>query len=63
MGELEMRNDSIDHYQEVRFNMLKRRTMEMLYSFSKESKNYSDNIIVYDAVIKRFGNWEKLNNK
>jgi hypothetical protein len=58
VGELEMRNDSVEHYQEVRFNMLKRRTMEMLYLFSKESKKYSDNIIVYDTAIKRFGNWK-----
>ncbi len=57
VGELEMRNDSETHYQQVRFNMIKSRVMEMLYHFSNKKHNYNECIIVYDTAIKRFGKW------
>ena len=57
VGELEMRNDSPIHYQEVRFNMYKPRTMELLYENILEKSFYSDEVLLYGAAIKTFGNW------
>ncbi len=58
-GELEMRNDSQAHYQEVRFNMNKPRVMQMLYRFVPHARRFNDEIVVYGAAIKTFGNWER----
>ncbi len=52
-----MRNDSIKHYQEVRFNMNKNRFMDILYNSIKEVKKYSDDILLYGQAVKRFGRW------
>lgn len=59
VGELEMRNDSWTHYQEVRFNMYKARVLELLFEKITESKMFSDNIKVYGQAIRTFGNWRK----
>ena len=58
VGELEMRNDSKQHYQEVRFNMIKDRAMEMLYRFMPEKQAFNQDILVYGAAIGKFGNWQ-----
>jgi len=57
VGELEMRNDSPAHYQEVRFNMIKPRAMGLLYAAIRNQKKFSEEIIVYGRAIKTFGNW------
>ena len=57
VGELEMRNDSQRHYQEVRFNMYKVRVMELLYEKISDVEDFSDNIRVYGQAIRTFGNW------
>ena len=57
VGELEMRNDSSTHYQEVRFNMNKPRVMELLFESIPDKEHYSDEIVVYGTAIRTFGNW------
>lgn len=59
VGELEMRNDSGQHYQEVRFNMYKDKVMEMLYKFVPDKEAFSPEVLVYGDAIGRFGNWMK----
>ena len=58
VGELEMRNDSPRHYQEVRFNMNKLPAVALLMGSVREQRNYSDLVIVYDGAIRKFGNWQ-----
>lgn len=57
VGELEMRNDSRQHYQEVRFNVIKPKAMEMLYRFIPEYDEFEPEILVYGNAIRKFGNW------
>lgn len=57
VGELEMRNDSSRHYQEVRFNMKKPKVMEMLYKFVPDKQEFNTEILVYGGAIGKFGNW------
>lgn len=57
VGELEMRNDSEDHYGEVRFNMSKPRCVALLDSASFEERKWSDEVCLYGHAIKTFGNW------
>lgn len=58
VGELEMRNDSNTHYREIRFNMYKRRAVEMLLKeLSSKKSEYNDSIYVYGGAVKKFGNW------
>lgn len=54
VAELEMRNDSLAHYREVRFNMYKPRAMNLLFEKITESKTYNDDVILYGAAIKKF---------
>ncbi len=56
VGELEMRNDSVKHYQEVRFNMIKDRVMDMLYQFIKDKNKYDEGVWLYGKAIRKFGN-------
>ena len=56
VGELEMRNDSSVHYQQVRFNMIIPRAMSLLFEI-QPSKIFSDKVSVYGNAIRRFGNW------
>jgi hypothetical protein len=57
LGELEMRNDSPIHYQEVRFNMLKPRVMEVLFKKIPMTRKYNDVVLVYGKASKHFGRW------
>ena len=67
VGELEMRNDSPQHYREVRFNINKIPVMELLLdnilerrNYNEtilERRNYNETILVYGSAIKTFGNW------
>lgn len=57
VGELEMRNESSRHYQEVRFNMNKPKAMEKLYKFVPDKQEFNSEIPVYGDAIGKFGNW------
>ncbi len=57
LGEIEMRNDSETHYREIRFNILKPRFMNMVFSLIEERKIFNEYIIVHGQAINRFGRW------
>lgn len=58
VGELEMRNDSEQHYQEVRFNMLKGRCCELLQTHILGEYYYPGQPIVsYGEAISKFWKW------
>lgn len=63
VAELEMRNDSPQHYGEVRFNMLKKPFLHLLRTFKPSPfdkvARYSGDIIVYGEATRTFGNWPK----
>ena len=57
VGELEMRNDSEQHYGEVRFNMNKDPCMRLLAEAGFESVEYSPQIVLHGRAITTFGKW------
>jgi hypothetical protein len=57
LAELEMRNDSVMHYREIRFNMIKPRMMELLFSGIPCNGKYNDKIYIYGEAMKKFGKW------
>ncbi|HPD17944.1 MAG TPA: hypothetical protein PLE19_23650 [Planctomycetota bacterium] len=59
VGELEMRNDSPIHYQEVRFNMIVKPAMELLLDAIPAvcSLPTSEVVVVHGNAAKRFGRW------
>lgn len=57
LAELEMRNDSKVHYRQIRFNMLKKRMMALLYSNIPVKGQLNENVIIYGEAIKKFGKW------
>ncbi len=59
IAELEMRNDSKRHYQEVRFHMLKAPVMDLLFSNLELTNRYSKEIHAYGEAGKKFGNWSE----
>lgn len=59
LAELEMRNDSVKHYRQIRFNMLKPRMMNLLFSNLSVTYRFSDDILVYGNANKKFGKWIK----
>ena len=59
VGELEMRNDSEVHYQEIRFNMIIEPAMELLMDKIPQKAVYNKNVWVYGEASKRFGRWRK----
>lgn len=59
LGKLKMRNDTVIHYREIRFNMIKQKAMKLLYSKITLKQNYNDGVIVYGEAIKHFGRWRK----
>ena len=58
VGELEMRNDSPRHYQEVRFNMNKAPAVRLLLANITDTDEFSDEVRVYGEAIRTFGNWD-----
>jgi len=58
VAELEMRNDSSTHYREIRFNMIKPRAVDLLFSQIEPVVKYSDMIYVYGNAGKTFGRWK-----
>lgn len=63
VGELEMRNDSTQHYREVRFNMLIPKAMELLFAKIKLAHKYSNLVLVYGNAARRFGRWKMTKSK
>ncbi|MBM4036401.1 MAG: hypothetical protein FJ291_32090 [Planctomycetes bacterium] len=59
VGELEMRNDSPAHYQEVRFNMLVRPAMKLLLTKIPQVSILprSGVVAIHGNAAKRFGRW------
>lgn len=60
LGEVEMRNDSIIHYREIRFNMIKLKMMKLLYTKITQKQNFNNDVIIYGEAIKHFGKWTKF---
>jgi hypothetical protein len=58
VGELEMRNDSEVHYREVRFNMIKPKVMDLLFSKIPSNQAFNEVVWVYGNASKRFGHWK-----
>lgn len=61
LGELEMRNDTKTHFREVRFNMIKPKVMELLFSKIPLTSTYNEHVLVYGNATKHFGKWKKVN--
>lgn len=59
VGELEMRNDSTNHYGEVRFNMLKAPAISLLNNAEFQSEQKTPEIIAYGKAIKNYWQWDK----
>ena len=59
LAELEMRNDSLVHYREIRFNMIKQRALDLLFTAIPQTGRYSDEVLLYGTATKRFGHWVK----
>ncbi|MBN1160833.1 MAG: hypothetical protein JXA17_02650 [Dehalococcoidales bacterium] len=59
VGELEMRNDSKVHYQEVRFNMRIEPAIKLLLENIPEVMRLkvSDKVVIHGNAAKRFGRW------
>ena len=57
VGELEMRNDSKNHYAEVRFNMIPLRVIDLLNSAEFSEKEHTDEIISYGQANQNFWKW------
>jgi len=55
LGELEMRNDSVVHYREMRFNMIKPKIMGLLFSAIPLTSQYNDRVRVYGNASRQFG--------
>lgn len=58
LGELEMRNDSEIHYRQVRFNMIKPKVMELLFTELPFIQAFNEVVWIYGNASKRFGRWE-----
>ena len=59
VGELEMRNDSLTHYQQVRFNMNTQPAISLLLEnipFEKMLEG-SDIVAIHGRAARRFGRW------
>ena len=58
VGELEMRNDSLQHYGEVRFNMLKEPCFALLQAAIQNKCHYPDQPVVsYGRAVNTFWKW------
>lgn len=58
VGELEMRNDSIVHFRQVRFNMIKPKVMSLLFRKIPATSQYGPMVYVYGNASKTFGRWK-----
>lgn len=57
LGELEMRNDSLIHYKEIRFNMIIPKVVGLLFEKIPPLKKYSDKVIIYGRAVRKFARW------
>ena len=57
LAEIEMRNDSVVHYREIRFNMVKPKAMELIFDKITDFREFNNEVIVYGEAIKKFGRW------
>jgi hypothetical protein len=57
LGELEMRNDSPRHYRQVRFNMIKPKVVELLFTKIPVTWRYNNLVLVHGGAAKIFGRW------
>jgi hypothetical protein len=58
LAELEMRNDSLRHYRQVRFNMIKPKAMQLLLEKIPVTAKYNEKVLVRGNASKKFGNWK-----
>ncbi len=58
LAELEMRNDSPVHYREIRFNMIKKRALDLLFTHIPKTGEYSGEVWLYGMASRRFGRWK-----
>ena len=65
VGELEMRNDSTTHYQEVRFNMRIKPAIKLIFENILLAKMLedSDMVAIHGNAVKRFGRCRTNSNK
>lgn len=67
VGELEMRNDSKKHYQQIRFNMNIKPAMELLMNKIKETESFFGangmQVVVHGKASKRFARWRFENHQ
>ena len=61
VGEVEMRNESSQHYGEVRFNVLKPKFMELMENANLEEAtcDFTDEIRLHGRAIRTFGKWPR----
>ena len=57
LGELEMRSDSVIHYRQIRFNMIKPKVMALLFEMLPLTSKFNDKVWVYGNASKRFVRW------
>lgn len=57
LGELEMRNDSLIHYKEIRFNMMIPKVIGLLFEKIPLTKKYSDKVKIYGKAVRKFARW------
>lgn len=57
LGELEMRNDSLIHYREIRFNMIIPKVVGLLFEKIPPVKKYNDKVIIYGRAVRKFARW------
>lgn len=57
VGELEMRNDSEQHYGEVRFNMNREPCLELLDAVGFDKQDWSPRVQLYGRAARTFGQW------
>ena len=57
VGELEMRNDSEQHYGEVRFNMNRAPCLALLDAAGLDNRLWSPKVRLYGRAVKTFGKW------
>jgi len=58
LAELEMRNDSPRHYRQIRFNMIKPKVMDLLFTKIPFSRNFNNLVLMYGNTVKHFGRWK-----
>ena len=59
LAELEMRNDSLKHYRQIRFNMVKPKMVHLLFKMITLKKEHNSLVYVYGNAAKKFGRWNK----